>query len=102
MSGPTCQKTIKLTLLYFRLYSIAFSADIKQMYPQIRVHENHKCYTRIIWQDVAGEWAAYQITGIRFGLALSAFSATRSILSLKENADIETIKALDSFYVDDY
>jgi hypothetical protein len=39
---------------------------------------------------------------LTLGLAPSAFLATHSILSLKENAARETIKALDSIYVDDY
>jgi hypothetical protein len=101
MSGPTCQKPLKLTLLKFCICPIAFSADIRQMNPQIRVHESHQCYTRIVWRDMAGDLAAYQMTGITFGLAPSAFLATPSILSLKEKADTVTTNALDSFFVDD-
>jgi hypothetical protein len=59
------------------------------MYPQIRVHEKDQKSTRILWRDSAGIVAAFQMTGVTFGLALSSFVATRALTYLAKLSNTE-------------
>jgi hypothetical protein len=55
------------------------------MYPQFKVHTDDQQYTRILWCDHSGTLAAYQLVGITFGLAPSAFLATRTLFEIAKN-----------------
>ncbi|GFT60856.1 uncharacterized protein NPIL_518051 [Nephila pilipes] len=49
--GPSIQRDIFSTLIYFRLHKIAFSADIVKMYRQILVASEDQNFQRIVWRD---------------------------------------------------
>jgi len=49
-SGPKLQTDITTLLLNFRLFKVALTADIHQMYRQINIIEEHWRFQRLLWR----------------------------------------------------
>lgn len=104
--GPTVQPELVATLMLFRRYPIALSADIRQMYPQFLLHPPHRDLQRILWRNSTSEpIKEYRLTGVCFGVASSPFLATRALNQLAIDEQDTYPRAshaiLHNFYVDD-
>lgn len=83
LPGPKLQNDISDVILRFRLYSVAFSCDIKQMYRQILVHEDDRSYQLILWRDDPSlPLTTFQLNTVTYGLSPSPFLAIRTLHQL--------------------
>lgn len=74
MHGPCIQAELFDIVIRFRKYSIAFVADIKQMYHQIRVHEDDAKYQQIFWKNSqSSEIDVYQLQTVTYGTKPASF-----------------------------
>ena len=109
LQGPDLTNNLVGILCRFRLYPIAFSCDIQEMFHQVKVTNEHKDLLRFLWfsnNDVNGPILQYRMTVHVFG-ARSSPSVVN--FALKSAADkfktsnnqkaVDFIK--DDFYVDD-
>ncbi|XP_046397407.1 uncharacterized protein LOC124164220 [Ischnura elegans] len=104
--GPNMQRDLFSILVSFRFHSYVFTADIKQMYRQIRLHPADTNLQCILWRNSPEEaLLAYRLTTVTFGLACSPFLATRCLLNLAETEKLRYPLAaavtMKDFYVDD-
>jgi hypothetical protein len=82
-TGKNLQMEIFNVLLNLRLFPIVVNADIRQMYLQIKVQEEHKCYQRILYRfDSEASLQTYQFERVTFGMRCSPFLAIRTIRQL--------------------
>nr|CAI5839091.1 unnamed protein product [Callosobruchus analis] len=81
--GIKLQTDICKLLLNFRLFEIALTGDICQMYRQIGVREDHWRFQKLLWRfDPQEEIQVYQLTVVGFGLKSSPFLALRTVKEL--------------------
>nr|CAI5844526.1 unnamed protein product [Callosobruchus analis] len=81
--GIKLQTDICKLLLNFRLFEIALTGDICQMYRQIGVREDHWRFQKLLWRfDPQDEIQVYQLTVVGFGLKSSPFLALRTVKQL--------------------
>ncbi|XP_055691286.1 uncharacterized protein LOC129794555 [Lutzomyia longipalpis] len=104
--GPTVQPPLVATLTNFRKHPVAFSTDIRQMYPQFLLNPIHRDLQRVFWRDSPSEpIVEYRLTGVCFGVASSPFLATRALMQLALDEQKNYPKAsqvlLNNVYVDD-
>lgn len=102
--GPTIQPTLWSTLLRFRMHKIAITADIEKMYRQVKLHEPHQQFQRVLWRNTIAEPVKrYKLTTVTFGLASSPFLAIRALHQLGQDSDNPELQKviLEDFYVDD-
>jgi hypothetical protein len=84
--GPTIQQDLYSLVLRFRTHQVCFTADIAQMYRQVKVNPQDRNLQRILWRYSSDKpIQEYQLTKVTYGTA-SAQAA--QVLS-------------DDFYVDD-
>lgn len=106
LPGYKMQDDLCELFMRFRMKRFELSADIAQMYRQVKVHEADRQYQRIIWRDSPdmplSEWA---ITIVSWGTTSAQFNAIRALRQCAKDeqhqfpigADI----ALNDFYCDD-
>lgn len=104
--GPTLQDDIFSIVIRFRKYTYAMTADIEQMFRQIRVCDEHKHLQRIFWRsDPSDEIKCYTLNTVTYGLSCSPFLSTRCLKQLAvENERINPIASAaiaENMYVDD-
>ncbi|VEN51227.1 unnamed protein product [Callosobruchus maculatus] len=81
--GPKLQTDICTLLLNFRLFEIALTGDIRQMYRQINVVRDHWRYQRLLWRFNPDEdIQEYELTVVAFGMKSSPFLALRTVKEL--------------------
>ena len=107
LPGPTIQPTLGNTLLKFRTYPIALTADIAKMYRGVKLAPNDKDLHRFIWRpDPTQPLQDYRMTRVTFGVSSSPFLAIRTLHQIAEDhgGDYPAAKdhILHSFYVDDF
>lgn len=106
MIGPKLQQDIFSLLLRFRLHSIVFTADIKQMYRQIMIKDEHQSFQQILWRfNQSDPVEIYQLKTVTYGVNCAPFLAIRTLLKLAEDEKeryplASKILATDT-YVDD-
>lgn len=105
-TGPKLQNNLFKILLNFRLFPIAITADIKQMYRQINVNEEHRKFQRVLWRfNPNDSLSTYQLNTVSFGIKPSPWLALRSIKQLAKDEAHAFPKAIDyvdrDIYVDD-
>ncbi|XP_059047611.1 uncharacterized protein LOC131843038 [Achroia grisella] len=106
MSGPKLQKNIEDIILRFRLHKIVFTCDIKQMYRQVRMHDDDCRYQTIFWRASPAEpLKQYELTTVTYGVTSSAYQAIRVIhelahLNTSQYAEACRVLLADTF-VDD-
>lgn len=82
-AGPNLQGDIFRILLNFRLFPIAFCADVRQMYLQIKMAACHRKYLRILYRfDPSEKLQLYEFKRLCFGLSVSPFLALRTMHQL--------------------
>ncbi|XP_076297796.1 uncharacterized protein LOC143217409 [Lasioglossum baleicum] len=105
-TGPKLQADIFDVLLRWRVHRYVFSADIKQMFRQIRVDPDDQRYQRILWRDSPqGPIRTFQLCTVTYGLASSPYQAIRTLrqLALDEGHRFPQAAQLlcNNSYVDD-
>ena len=106
LTGPKLQADIFGILVRFRLHSVVFTTDIRQMYRNILVAEKHKDFQRIVWRFCPDEpLKEYRLNTVTYGVSSSPFLALRTIKELADTDGKSFPKAaqvLDKdIYVDD-
>ncbi|XP_028164774.1 uncharacterized protein LOC114355925 [Ostrinia furnacalis] len=104
--GPNLQADLFLLLLDFRLFPIAITADIKQMYLQIGVIDDHRKYSKILYRFHGNEpIRTFRFNRVPFGLKSSPFLAMRTVRQLASDLSTEYPIAASiaetKFYMDD-
>lgn len=83
--GPKLQTDIFVVLLNFRLFQIALTADIRQMYRQIVMEQSCRRYQRILWRfSVEDPIEIYELNCVVFGVSSSPHLALRTVHRLVE------------------
>lgn len=105
-NGPKLQANIHTILLNLRLFKVAITADIKQMYRQINVRESDWNYQKILWRsNRSGPIETFLLTVVGFGLKASPFLALRTVKELvnaeEGNYQIAPEFILRDLYMDD-
>ncbi|GFY46040.1 uncharacterized protein TNIN_17911, partial [Trichonephila inaurata madagascariensis] len=97
-----------LLLIRFRIYSVVVTADIKQAFLQIEIHEEDRNYTRFLWTadpENSNSGEILRMTRLLFGVTSSPFLLNATIKHhLKRYVDKfpHTHKLLENnLYVDD-
>ena len=104
--GPTVHASLTDVLLRFRLYRIALTTDVSQMYRCVLLDEVDKDLHRFVWRnDPSQPLIDFRMTRLTFGIAASSFAAN---MAMKQNAiDLGAEFPLadkmvnEAFYVDD-
>ncbi|KAL0821872.1 hypothetical protein ABMA28_005274 [Loxostege sticticalis] len=81
--GPKLHLDIVDVLLKFRIHSVAFTADIKQMYRNILIRESDRDFQRIVWRtSPEAPLRDYRLCTVTFGVSSSPYLALRTIQQL--------------------
>ena len=103
LSGPDLVNRLTNVLLRFRLYEVAYAADVKAMYMMVKLPPQDQDCLRFLWPE-KGETQEYRITrhvfGGIFGAASSTF-ALRHTLQDHECSEEASEAILKGMYVDD-
>jgi hypothetical protein len=85
MPGRKLQNEVMDILIRFRTHSVAFMADIKQMYRQITLHSEDRVFHGVLWRDSPNKpLETYRLTTVTFGVACSPYLAMRCLARLAE------------------
>lgn len=105
VKGPDLLSGLLPILLRFRQHKIAMSADIQEMFHQIRIRQDDQRYQLFLWQDNDGKVITYAMVGMTFGASCSPATA-QHIKNLNARTfshqcprAVEAI--VDNHYVDD-
>ncbi|GFW34715.1 DUF1758 domain-containing protein [Trichonephila clavipes] len=106
LTGKKLQSDIFLTLLKFRFFPIAFSADIAKMYRQILISQDDACFQQIFWMKSPEEpLVIFKLNTVTYGTSCAQFLAIRTLKQLCEDEKHRFPQAAklanDHFYVDD-
>lgn len=106
-TGPKLQSDVVAVLLNFRLFEVAMTADIRQMYRMINVCEEHRQFQRLLWRFSSDDpLSTYELTTVVFGLNSSPFLALRTVRQLATD-EIDSFPeasraVFHDMYMDDY
>lgn len=102
--GPTIQADLFTTILRWRQFPIAFTADITKMYRQFWVHPEDAKFQRILWR-IDGKITQFLSQTVTFGTSSAPFQAVRLLHHIAKEVDNQHPLAADllrnHFYVDD-
>lgn len=104
MTGPKLQPELFDTLLRFRTYAVAFTADISQMYRCIEVHPEDRPVQSILWrEEPTNPPRIYELSTVTCGTAPASFLATKCLQVLVESAEDTRVSSTiqSNFYMDD-
>ncbi|VEN35328.1 unnamed protein product [Callosobruchus maculatus] len=104
--GPKLQTDIVALLLNFRLFNVAVTSDIRQMFRQIRVIPEHWKFQRLLWRfSLESEVQEYELTVVAFGMKCSPYLALRTVKELVnregKNYPLASQYILRDLYMDD-
>lgn len=107
MKGPQLQPDIMTVMTKFRKHKVAFSADIRMMYRQIRIDDNDCKFQRILWRYSPNERIrVYELKTLTYGTTPASFAATKCLEVLAREAEKEFPEAsnaiANNFYMDDF
>lgn len=84
--GQNLQGSLFNIIVGFRLFSVALSADIRQMFLSIGIRESDRRFQRILYRFSSQEpLQVYEFNRVVFGLKSSPFHALRTIRQLAED-----------------
>ena len=109
LSGPDLLAGLRRVLLGFREKRVALSADIKGMFLNFEVAEEHRRFLRFFWwedNNPNNKLVVYQVNAHAFGLLSSPAVSNFAMLSIANRTskgvnDIANNALRHSFYVDD-
>ncbi|XP_065197565.1 uncharacterized protein LOC135829088 [Sycon ciliatum] len=108
LTGPDLLTPITQVLYNFRLYEVAFGADIKEMFHQVKMRPEDRHAQRFLWHDMDASRPAdvYQMDVMTFGAVCSPTAAqfAKNINAHDlASGDARTVTAIEEcHYVDDY
>lgn len=105
-TGPKLQNDIFAILTRFRTHSIVFTADVKQMYRQIRINPEQCRFQQILWRFSPFDSVQdYELQTVTYGLSAAPFLALRTFVELaRQNLNhfpLASKMLLTDVYVDD-
>lgn len=105
-TGPKLQNDLLRILLMFRLFPVAVTADIRQMYRQINLIEEHRRFQRILWRfDETSSVSIYELNTVTFGVKSSPYLSLRTIKQLVDDEGALYPEAVSlvtkTLYIDD-
>ncbi|KAF0714765.1 Integrase catalytic domain-containing protein, partial [Aphis craccivora] len=81
--GPKLQQDLSGILVRFRLHSIVFTVDIRQMFRQIDITAEHHAYQRLLYRfQPTDPVQVFEMTTVTFGQRSSPFLAIRTLHQL--------------------
>ena len=104
--GGKLQRDLFEIVMRFRKHRIAFSADIKMMFRQIRIAPSQWNLQRIFWRENPNQCLReYWLTVVTYGMTSSPYNAVRTIIECGRAAaqdfpEVANVIAND-FYMDD-
>lgn len=106
MTGPKLQNNICDILLQFRLQTIVFSCDIRQMYRQIVIHPDDQKFQLILWRNKPTlPLSVFKLTTVTYGMNCSPYLAIKVLKQLAEDEGTNFPHAAEvlrnNSYVDD-
>ena len=109
LQGPDLTNNLVGILCRFRLFPIAFSCDIRDMFHQVKVAKEHRNLLRFLWfkdNDVNGPVIQYRMTvhvfGARSSPSVVNFALKSAADKFKTNDNQRAVDFIkDDFYVDD-
>jgi len=104
--GPTLQQDLFSILLRFRTFPYAITADITQMYRQVRIDKAQTSLQTILWRNhPSEEISTFELQTVTYGTACASFLAIRAMQELAYlNAStypVGSTTIINDFYVDD-
>ncbi|XP_044741831.1 uncharacterized protein LOC123302806 [Chrysoperla carnea] len=82
-TGAKLQSDVVSLFLNFRLFSVAFTADIRQMYLRIGMHSDHRKFQLKLWRfSKTDEILVYSLDTVSFGVKSSPFLVLRTLKQL--------------------
>ena len=106
LAGPKLQTDLFNIIMRFRRFKVTLSADISQMFTNIKLTEEASQFCRFLFRENPDEMLkVFLFVRVIFGLKSSPFQAIACLLALAERFDKEFPEAgeqlRDSTYVDD-
>lgn len=107
LKGPTIQDELIYILVRFRTHNFVLSADIKKMYRQISIVDNHRDFQRILWREnEVDPIKVFRLNTVTYGTVPASYLATACLKKLSEieydnYPTIAPVIARD-FYMDDF
>lgn len=109
LQGPNLTSSLIGVLLRFRQEPLAFMSDIKSMFYQVRVADEHKDFLRFLWWpggDLEKEIAEYRMNVHLFGAvsspSCSCYALRRTAEDHAQEFSSEVVQTINkNFYVDD-
>lgn len=105
-TGPAIHNELFSILISFRKHDYVLSCDIVKMFRQILVHQDDRCFQKILWRyDSAQPIQCYELNTVVFGMTASPYLAIRCVQELANtiehtHPDIALILK-NQIYVDD-
>ena len=108
LTGPDLYNSLTTILLNFRIKNVAFVADIKEMFLQVRVRKEDCCAQRLLWRGMNrnNEADTYEVQVVFFGSVCGPCLA-QDIKNRNAKEHLETypeavLAILNQHYMDDY
>ena len=107
MVGPKIQKDLFSILIRFRMYHVALSADIAEMYRQVQLDTEDTDYHRLLWKEPnSTDIKTFRMTRVTYGITSSAFHSIRPLQVLAEDVTDKIVQLgittdMYDMYVDD-
>ncbi|XP_055846939.1 uncharacterized protein LOC129912630 [Episyrphus balteatus] len=107
LPGPRLQGDLYDIIIRFRIGKIAMSADVKKMFPQVKIAEHQWDMQRIFWREnINDPLREYQLPRVTFGMTSSTYNAVKSMQrcvdDYREELPLAHEAVYNSFYVDDF
>ncbi|XP_061719997.1 uncharacterized protein LOC133527124 [Cydia pomonella] len=106
LTGPDLLQPLLGILMRFREGAVALNADIREMFPQIKIIEKDRDAQRFLWRDTPGEpIRTFRMSSMIFGAASSPFTAihikNKNALEWQETYPEAARVIIDDHYMDD-
>ncbi|XP_063365858.1 uncharacterized protein LOC134654324 [Cydia amplana] len=106
LTGPDLLQPLLGILMRFREGAVALNADIREMFPQIKIIEKDRDAQRFLWRDTPGDLIkTYRMSSMIFGAASSPFTAihikNKNALEWQETYPDAARVIIDDHYMDD-
>ena len=105
LAGPSLYPKLSAVLLKFRLWDIAYSANVAKMFREVSLAPSERDFHRFLARDDDGHITDYRMSRVTFGVKSSPFLASAVVRKgAIDNADSHPIATLvdKQFYVDDF
>ncbi|XP_073950826.1 uncharacterized protein isoform X1 [Choristoneura fumiferana] len=106
LNGPVVQRDLFDIIMLFRLGDFTFTSDIKRMFRNVRLREEHTSLQNILWRDSPSENVkCIRLDTVTYGLKSSSYLATRCLEELaskhERNLPLASFIIRNCTYVDD-